>query len=296
MNTRWNAEPTELIDVGHSRLAYYRYGSGPDVVFVHGWPVHAATFRHLVAELAQQFTCHLFDLPGTGASEWSGESEVGLSQHARSLITAIDTLGLKDYAMIAHDSGAVMARLVAAEHASRVRGLVLGNTEIPGHRPWMVQAMLLMNRLPMASGGLGALLKYGWLRRSKLGLGACFEDPRYGDGEFFELFVRPLLNSRRAFAGQMMLVANLDWQVVDHLDEVHTKIGCPVQLVWGPDDPYFPQSKAEGMLGQFPGGATLVSIPRARLFAHEDHAAEFLQLAQPFLQDCLCAPALAHAG
>src|SRR5262245_49620105 len=60
------AAPTERIDVGHSRVAYYRFGSGPDLVFVHGWPLHAATFRKVVPELATAFTCHLIDLPGAG--------------------------------------------------------------------------------------------------------------------------------------------------------------------------------------------------------------------------------------
>jgi len=183
MNDRWNSEPTDLVDVGHSRLAYYRRGRGPDLVFVHGWPVHAATFRHLVAGLEDRFTCHLFDLPGTGASEWSRTSEVGLLEHARSVATAMAVVGVGEYGIIAHDSGAVIARLVAAEHGARARALVLGNTEIPGHRPWMVQAMLRMSKLPFGSLGLGALLKYGAFRRSKLGLGACFSDTAYGEGE-----------------------------------------------------------------------------------------------------------------
>ena len=42
------AIPTARVDLGHSKVAYYRFGSGPDLVFVHGWPLHAATFRKIV--------------------------------------------------------------------------------------------------------------------------------------------------------------------------------------------------------------------------------------------------------
>src|SRR5262245_53887289 len=61
--------PRAFLDVGHSRLAYRRFGQGPDVVLVHGWPLHSATFRRLVPLLADAFTCHLFDLPGAGQTE-----------------------------------------------------------------------------------------------------------------------------------------------------------------------------------------------------------------------------------
>jgi len=47
------------------------------------------------------------------------------------------------------------------------------------------------------------------------------------------------------------------------------------------------------MLPQFTGPAELVEIPRARLFAHEDHPEEFLAHAVPFLQRTLRAPAAA---
>ena len=97
--------PREPIDVGHSRLAYYRAGRGPDLVFVHGWPLHAATFRNLVARLEDDYTCHLVDLPGAGATISSADAPIDLVAHARTVRAAIDKLGLTSYAFVAHDSG-----------------------------------------------------------------------------------------------------------------------------------------------------------------------------------------------
>ena len=37
--------PLRFLDVGGAEVAYRRVGSGPDVLFVHGWPVNSATFR-----------------------------------------------------------------------------------------------------------------------------------------------------------------------------------------------------------------------------------------------------------
>jgi haloalkane dehalogenase len=61
----------------------------------------------------------------------------------------------------------------------------------------------------------------------------------------------------------------------------------PVQLIWGEDDPFFPLAGARRMLAQFAGGARLEVIPRAKLFAHEDHPAEFAALARPFLESLM---------
>ena len=48
----FRAEPHRHIDVVEGRVAYRRVGTGPDVLFVHGWPVSGATFRYLLPYLS----------------------------------------------------------------------------------------------------------------------------------------------------------------------------------------------------------------------------------------------------
>jgi haloalkane dehalogenase len=62
--------PDALLDVGAGDVAYRRVGLGPDVLFVHGWPVSGATFRTLLPYLSSQVTCHIIDLPGAGSSRF----------------------------------------------------------------------------------------------------------------------------------------------------------------------------------------------------------------------------------
>ena len=66
--------PHRMLDVGHSQVPYWCFGEGPDLFFVHGWPLTSATWRELVPSLSEHFTCHLIDLPGTGESEWDADS------------------------------------------------------------------------------------------------------------------------------------------------------------------------------------------------------------------------------
>src|SRR5262245_5001990 len=97
--------PMAFVDLGHTRLAYWRFGSGPDLVFVHGWPLHSATFRRILPVLAREYTCHLVDLPGAGRSRTTAETPFGLAEHADTLRRAVDELGLERYSLLAHDSG-----------------------------------------------------------------------------------------------------------------------------------------------------------------------------------------------
>jgi len=277
-------KPHAYVDAGTERLAYWRFGRGPDVVFIHGWPLHSATFRRIVPALAPKLTLHLFDLPGAGQTEARGS--IDLASHAATLRRAIDGLGIARYALLAHDSGGTVARLVAADDA-RVRGLVLGGTEIPGHHPWLIQFYVGLTKVPGLARLVVSSMRFGAVRRSFLGFGGCFTDAAYVDGEFGDWFVRPLFSSRRVAAGQMALLRDLDFRLFDALDSAHRRIRAPVRCIWGTDDPFFPIAKARRMLEQFGGGAELVEISGAKLFAHEDHPEAFAAHALPFLVGCL---------
>jgi haloalkane dehalogenase len=277
--------PQRFVDVGHSRLAYWRFGAGPDVVFIHGWPLGGATFRRILPRLTGGFTCHVIDLPGAGATEIGREASIDLLSHAKTVRAAVDLLGLTGYAFVAHDSGGFIARLVAADDA-RVRGLALGNTEVPGHNPWLVTLYALLARAPGGPALIRTLMRSRSVLRSPLGFRGCFEDPAYVEGEFHELFIAPLLRSRSVSDGQMQLLKTVQPAHLAVLADVHARIRVPVQLIWGTRDPFFPIEKARAMLSQFGGPARLDEIPGAKLFAHEDRPEDFAALAGPFLRSC----------
>jgi haloalkane dehalogenase len=272
------------IDVGSARLGYRRIGAGPDLVLVHGWPLHGETFRAIAPRLAPRFTCHILDLPGTGASEWTDATPITLPAHAAAVLRAIEALGLSRVGFVAHDSGGAISRLAAAELGARCFGLVLGNTEIPGYRPPLLAALARLAKLPGGARLLPLVLRSRWLRRSGLGFGGCFHDRRLIDGEFSRLFVEPLLSSPHAAAGQLALLRQLDLRVIDELAAAHARIAAPALLIWGADDPWFPLARARGMVEQLAGGAELVELPRGKLFVHEERPEEWADHARRFLE------------
>lgn len=269
--------PVQTIPVGDSALGYRVVGAGPDVVFVHGWPLHGLTWRHIVERLAPHYRCHVFDLPGTGDSKWDWTLKFGIGAHATRVRAAVDALGLESFALVGHDSGAAITRHVAAELGDRVWANVVSGSEIPGHRPFLLQALLVLGKLPISPLAFRTLLRSRFLRSTQLGWGACFSDPSRAEGEFHGLFGAPLLASRTAFAGQMGLARDFDWADTDALAEAHTRITGPTLMLWGDGDPYFPVGKAKAMADQFAGGATLISRPDGRLFVHEEHPGWFAE-------------------
>lgn len=276
-HTLLQAAPVQTVPAGDCDLGYRAVGSGPDVVFVHGWPLFGLTWRHVVESLADRYRCHVFDLPGTGASTWSPSLRFRITDHARRVLAAIDHLGIDAFALVGHDSGAAISRYVAAEAGERVWANVIAGSELPGWHPPLLQALLASARLPGARTGFRTLLRIRLLRRSPLGFGAAFHDVDQSEGEFFDLFARPLIDSKPALTGQMGLARDWDWGATDALNDVHARITGPTLLLWGEHDPYFPATKAREMVPSFPAGASFESRADASLFVHEEHPAWFAE-------------------
>ncbi len=164
-------QPQDYIDVGHSKLAYWKVGQGPNLVLVHGWPISSATYRNMLPYLSEHFTCHLFDFPGAGKTLTGENAPFGLTAHAKSLLNAIKLLEIKDYALLGHDSGAAIMQIIASLDKENVKSMVMGNTETPGYYSFMMRFLLTASRLPKTGELLLWSLRFKALRYSKFGLG-----------------------------------------------------------------------------------------------------------------------------
>lgn len=282
MNANSLPSAPTLVDIGHARLAYRRVGTGPDVVFIHGWPLSSATFASLVGHLSAEFTCHLFDLPGAGASEWSDATPLDLISHVASLRAAVDAVGLTSFGVVAFDSGGLVARYLAAED-ERVQSLVLSGTEIPGHHPTLVAMLQFGARLPGFVAELRWLLGQRWFVRSGLGFGGSYVDRSRIDDTFIDAFITPLRSDRRALDAAVTLLTTFTTEMTDGLAAVHPKLDLPVQLIWGEQDPFFPAGLAREMASQFPNAA-FASLEGGSLLVHDECAAEYAALAAPVLR------------
>jgi haloalkane dehalogenase len=273
--------PQRYLDVGAGEVAVRQVGSGPDVLFVHGWPVSGGTFRSLLPHLVDHVTCHVIDLPGAGDSRFTADTVITVDQHIATVRRVVDLLGLDSVAAVGHDSGGLMARHALAGDP-RLRAMGLINTEQPQGSTWRFKLFLVSRHIPGFGGILGWAVGQPRLRRNPLLLGSAFADSSLLDGDFDELFLQPIheIPARRQAA--VTLLRSFDEQHVRELAEVHGRIDVPVQLVWGDQDPFFPVERAREMVGTFPD-ARLTVIEGAGLFSHEERPAEVAEALLPVL-------------
>jgi haloalkane dehalogenase len=273
--------PARYLDVGVGEVALRTVGTGPDVLFVHGWPVSGATFRKLLPHLVDHVTCHLVDLPGAGSSRITADTPLSIDNHIRSVRRVVDLLELQDVAVVGHDSGGMIARHAMAGDP-RLRALGLIDTEQSTGVSWKFRSFIAGRHVPGFGAALGWLAGKPRLRRSRLVLGDAFADRTLLDGEFDEFFLQPLHRSKAHRDATMRLLRSFDPAHVDALRGLHARIDVPTQLVWGELDRFFPVAWARDMVADF-ADANLAVIAGAGLFAHEERPAEVAAALLPVL-------------
>ncbi len=274
-------EPDRYLDVGAGEAAYRRVGTGPDVLFVHGWPVSGATFRLLLPHLVDHITCHVIDFPSAGSSRFDADTPMSIDQHITTLRRVVELLELEQVAVVGHDSGGLIARhAMVGDPRLRAMGLIDTEQERLG---WRFKLFLRSSRAPGFGKVFGSIVGRRRLRRNQFVLGKAFADPDLLDGEFDEFFLRPLQDDPERLAGALKVLATFSTRYVDELADLHRRIDAPVKLVWGEDDAFFPVDWARDMVASFPD-ASLEVVPGAGLFSHEERPAAVAEALLPTLK------------
>jgi len=274
-------KPTH-IDIGTGKLGYRRLGAGPDIVFIHGWPLSRETWRDVAANLPTH-TCHLIDLPGSGESMTAPDAELSLRNHVDAVIAAIEVLELEHTVLIGHDSGGLIARFVADRAPKKVSALVLVGTEIPFIHPPLIGRLQLVARIPGSASVMKGLINSPRLARSNQLLGSGFSNRDLIEGGFRTEVLDRTFRDSATVKRQLDLLASYTPDLVDELAQVHPRLKCPTLLIWGEQDPFFPVDKAREMASQFGGPTHFESIDNARLLVHEEHPEKVAALVRSFL-------------
>ncbi len=273
--------PLFFLPLESAQVAYRKVGHGEPLLLVHGYPLSGLTFRYLVPFLTDHFTCYIPDLPGLGETRWNERTDFSSTGQAQTLLAFADALGLSTYAILAHNTGGTIARKLALIASNRLTQLVMLGTEIPGHRPpWIPLFQRIAN--PSNTLLVQTLLRSRAFRRSSAGFGGCFTDLSRIDGEFYDLFVAPLIASKIRTSGQIHYLKGIDWNLVDAFKTEHAKITVPTLLIWGEDDPVFPVREASRMVEQLPNCKGFETVPKAKLFVHEENPEAVARIALAF--------------
>ena len=126
----------EYADVNGVRLHYARAGSGPLMVFVHGFPEFWYEWKYQIAEFAKDHTVVAPDMRGYNLSskpaDLSAYQMPALVEDLRALTSGLmKSTGATKFTLVAHDWGGVVAWVFAAVHPDMLDRLVIVNAPHP---------------------------------------------------------------------------------------------------------------------------------------------------------------------
>jgi pimeloyl-ACP methyl ester carboxylesterase/acyl-CoA thioesterase FadM len=125
-NARPSSEPIDQITVNGVSLAVESRGSGPAIVFVHGFPLDRTIFRHQLDTLTGYRRIGL-DLRGMGQSE-APDLGYSMATYADDIAAVLDAFGEDRVVLCGLSMGGYIAFEFLRRYRSRLRGLILMDT------------------------------------------------------------------------------------------------------------------------------------------------------------------------
>ena len=280
----FNNIPLQKIKVEDVSIGLRQIGVGRNLLFIHGFPTHGYTWRKLIPNLSEKFKCNILDLPGLGDSEWTDETDFKSQAQANYIIQLIEKLELKNYSLIAHNSGATVARAIAIQEADKVENLIMFNTEVPNHRPPWIPLYQTIGLLPFVPSIIRMLLRQMWFVKSPMGFKEFYSNKAMLTVESNMMpYLSPVIKSERKAIGAFKYLKGIDWKLIDDFKHLHQKIRANVLLIWGEDDKTFPIHKGREMISQFKGRVEFVTLENASLLPHEEKPQEVMNAILKFV-------------
>lgn len=113
-----------IAQIGAHSIAYRERGTGPPVLFLHGWPVDSREFDRQLDGLSDAYRVIAWDAPGAGRSTDPSDG-ASLDDWADWLAEFVDSLGLSSIHVAGLSWGGGLALAFTRRHPRLVRSLVL---------------------------------------------------------------------------------------------------------------------------------------------------------------------------
>jgi len=114
-----HAAPADRIDLYSDSV-----GSGPTIIFVHGWTCDTSSWREQVRAFENDYRVITLDLPGHGRSGPPPADRFSMDLFARAVEAVRAEAGARKVVLIGHSMGVIVIRQFAIMFPDRVAGLV----------------------------------------------------------------------------------------------------------------------------------------------------------------------------
>jgi pimeloyl-ACP methyl ester carboxylesterase len=270
----WRSEllgTARTVELPHGRVECFERGSGPAIVFSHGWLANANLWRTVVDELAGDFRCVTLDLPlGAHRVPMAPDADLSPTGCGELIAGVLDALDLDDVTLVGNDSGGAYSQIATAAHPDRVARLVLNSCETPydAFPPPPFDGLPTVARDSAALGQLFEALRDRAVRATPVAFGLLIKHPI--DDLVSDSYALPCLanpdvlrdTAKVMSSAQSAPVHAAGAQLIERFDR-------PVLFAWGPEDQVFPIAHAQRYAAAL-ANADVVEIPDAYSFTPED--------------------------
>jgi len=251
------------------KLFVVEAGTGPTLLFLHGFPTSCFDWRGLIGLLSDRFRCVAFDFPGYGLSDKPDEYSYSLFQQADHVEALVKELCITEAHVVSHDMGtSVHCELLARQSGKKLGFAIRASSFTNGSMmQWLAkitpfQQMLASNELlpkamEVCAAGMGnhvAALK-ALMRRpdawSKEDETIIHELMTYQNGHLRIPAIGGYMRERYVHRDRWM--GGIE------------SAGADVQFIWSQNDPIAVIEMGRAMHERFPA-ATYSEIPEAGHF------------------------------
>jgi pimeloyl-ACP methyl ester carboxylesterase len=269
------AGPIEYEDTG---------GSGPVVVLLHGLAMNGTLWRHVVADLRDDYRCVAPTLPlGGHRLAMHADADLSLAGMAGLVGDLLERLDLRDVTLVGNDWGGAQL-LITHGRDDRVGRLVLVACEAFDNYPPGVPGRLaqLSAKSPITTYLMAQSLRLRPMRRAPMSWGWMSKRPV--PREIMDGWFQPLMTNsaiRRDFRKYAARVPDkatlLEWA------ERQRAFDRPVLVVWAGEDRLMPHDHGRRLTELFPD-ARLVEIPDSYTLIPEDQPLQLSTAIREFLR------------
>lgn len=256
------------------RVRIARKGSGPPLIFLHGYPENLHIWDGVIDALSTEFECLAFDWPGLGDSdEWPGGTTP--AHLAGRLLKLLNHWKIAKATIIGMDMGGQPAMVFAAKYPERAAGLVVLNSLVLGDvkTSWEIA---LLRKYGFNRFILRHFPRLVFWRAEHTFLRAGARLPPDLRAEFWRCF-------RRAEVREFLVRMCAGYQgTLARLPDYYATIAAPALILWGENDVHFPLVQGQRLHTLIPK-SQLKIIPAAGHWMAWQSAIVIAQHMRPFL-------------
>ncbi|MGW4244389.1 alpha/beta fold hydrolase [Nocardia sp. NPDC004722] len=275
---------TRTVELGYGTLRYRDTGTGPVVVFIHGFLVNSHTWRDVIPPVAAAgYRCLAPDLPLGGHSLPMPDADLTVGGVASLLEEFLERLDLHAVTLVANDSGGAITQVLLVRRPERVARAVLAGVDCFEYfPPPLLRWAMALAPLPGSVRMLTEAMRVRALQRLPFTLGAITQRPL--PPEVMDGYLLPSRTSAAIRADARRFLLDVSPRRTLDAAQLFGTVTIPVHVVWGSHSRLIPARFARRLAAAFPHGS-LHLIDEAQMLIQEDQPQALAAQILEFLHD-----------